>query len=45
MFGFGYVRVPPTTYVMQVRRGAAVRAGTGLSFLYFKPGSTIVAVP
>ena len=29
MFGFRFVKVPPTTYVIQFRSGKIVRAGTG----------------
>lgn len=45
MFGFGYVKVPPTTFVMLYRNGKVKREGAGLSFFYFAPSSTIVAVP
>ena len=45
MFGFRYLKVPPTTYVMQFRDGKVVRRGTGTSFWYFAPSSTIVLVP
>jgi SPFH domain / Band 7 family len=45
MFGFRYLKVPPTTYVMQFRKGRPVRSGAGLSFFYFAPGSTIVLLP
>lgn len=45
MLGFGYVKVPPTTFVMQVKDGKVRREGPGLSFFYFAPASTIVAVP
>lgn len=45
MLGFGYVKVPPTTFVMQFRNGKVKREGPGLSFFYFAPNSTIVAVP
>ena len=45
MLGVGYVRVPPTTFVMQFRNGKVKREGVGLSFFYFAPSSTIVAVP
>lgn len=45
MFGVGYVKVPPTTFVMQVRNGQVRREGVGLSFFYFEPRSTIVEVP
>jgi hypothetical protein len=45
MLGFRYIKVPPTTFVMQFQGGRARREGTGLSFFYFAPSSTIVAVP
>jgi len=45
MFGWRYIKVPPTTFVMQFVGGAVRREGTGLSFFYFAPRSTIVAVP
>ena len=44
MFGIGYVKAPPTTFVMQFRNGKVRREGVGLSFFYFQPRSTIVAV-
>jgi regulator of protease activity HflC (stomatin/prohibitin superfamily) len=45
MFGIRYVKFPPTTFVMQFHNGAVVREGTGLSFFYFAPSNTLVAVP
>src|SRR5271155_1148941 len=45
MFGFRYIKVPPTIFIMQYRNGRVVREGTGLSFFYFAPQSTLVAVP
>jgi len=45
MLGFRFVKVPPTTYVIQFRSGKVVRAGAGLSFLYFAPNSLLVQVP
>jgi hypothetical protein len=45
MFGFRFVKVPPTTFVMQYRSGKVVRAGAGLSFVYFAPNSVLVQVP
>jgi hypothetical protein len=45
MFGFRFVKVAPTTHVIQFRSGKIVRSGAGLSFFYFAPNSTIVAVP
>jgi len=45
MFGFGYLKAPPTTYVLHYKAGILKREGTGLSFLYYKPTSTVVLVP
>jgi len=45
MFGFRYLKVPPTTFVMQYQGGRVKRQGTGLSFFYFAPSSTLVTVP
>jgi regulator of protease activity HflC (stomatin/prohibitin superfamily) len=45
MFGFRYLKVPPTTFLLQFIKGRVVRQGSGLSFFYFAPRSTIVAVP
>jgi hypothetical protein len=45
MFGFRYIKVPPTTYLMLFRGGEVRREGTGLSFFYFAPSSTLVGVP
>lgn len=40
-----FIKVPPTTYVLQYKHGQIKREGAGLSFLYWSPTSTIVAVP
>jgi hypothetical protein len=45
MFGFRYLKVSPTTFVMQFRNGRVKRQGAGLSFFHFAPTSTIVSVP
>jgi len=45
MLGLKFVKVDPTQYVMQFRRGQVVQEGPGLSFLYFAPTSSVVAVP
>jgi hypothetical protein len=42
---FAYMKVPPTTYVLQYQGGRVRRQGPGLAFWYFQPVSTIVAVP
>jgi len=45
MFGIRYIKVPPTTHVMQYRGGTLIREGAGLSFLYFAPTSMIAQIP
>jgi len=45
MFGFEFVKVDPTQYVLQFRSGAVVKEGPGLAFLYFAPTSSVVVVP
>jgi SPFH domain / Band 7 family len=45
MLGFKYVKVPPTTHVMQFHGGKAIRSGAGLSFFYYAPTSVLVEVP
>jgi hypothetical protein len=40
-----YSKNPPTTYVLHYRNGAVRREGPGLAFWYFRPSSTIVAIP
>jgi len=45
MFGINYYKANPNTYILQFRNGRPVREGAGLSFLYFAPRSSLVAVP
>jgi hypothetical protein len=45
MFGIRFIKTQPTTHLMQFRRGKMVRQGAGLSFFYYAPASTLVAVP
>ena len=40
-----YSKNPPTTYVLHYQNGKVRREGPGLAFWYFRPSSTIVAVP
>jgi len=40
-----FMKVPPTTYVLQYKHGKIMREGAGLSFIYYVPTSTIVAIP
>jgi regulator of protease activity HflC (stomatin/prohibitin superfamily) len=45
MFGIRYFKTTPTTYVQHLKGGKVKREGAGLSFYYYAPTSTIVAVP
>ena len=45
MLGFQYIKASPTTYILQYQAGKPVREGQGLSFFYFAPNSSLVAVP
>ena len=45
MFGVRFIKVQPTTYLLQYRKGKVVREGLGLSFFYYSPNTSLVAVP
>ncbi|HSI64305.1 MAG TPA: SPFH domain-containing protein [Candidatus Saccharimonadia bacterium] len=45
MFGFRFIKIQPTTYLLQYRNGKVAREGAGLSFFYFAPNTSLVAVP
>jgi len=45
MFGVRFIKVQPTTYLLQYRGGKVVREGLGLSFFYYAPNTSLVAVP
>ena len=45
MFGIRFMKAEPTRYVMHFKAGKVVREGAGLSFFYWDPSATIVAVP
>ena len=45
MFGINHLKARPTQYVIQTRNGKAVKKGSGLSFWYYQPLSTIAVVP
>ncbi len=45
MFGIQFIKVQPTTYLLQYRGGRIVREGLGLSFFYYGPTTSLVAVP
>jgi len=45
MLGFRYIKVPPTTHLIQYSGGSVKREGPGLSGFFFSPFATLVAVP
>jgi hypothetical protein len=45
MLGLNFIKVQPTTYLLQYRGGHIVREGLGLSFFYYSPTTSLVAVP
>lgn len=45
MLGIKFIKVQPTTWLMQYRNGRIVREGAGLSFFYYAPTTSLVAVP
>ena len=45
MLGISFVKAQPTTHLIQYRGGRVVREGAGLSFFYFAPTTSLVAVP
>lgn len=45
MLGFRFIKVPPTTHVIQYSGGKVVREGAGISFFYYSPTTSLVAVP
>jgi len=45
MLGIGYIKLDPTTHVIHYSSGRIVRQGLGLAFFYYRPSSSIVAVP
>ncbi|HEY8999863.1 MAG TPA: SPFH domain-containing protein [Mucilaginibacter sp.] len=45
MFGLKHIKFDSTTYVLHFKNGNIKREGRGLSFFYFAPNSSIVAIP
>src|SRR5882757_6604157 len=45
MFGLKFIKVQPTTYLLQYRGGKITREGVGLSFFYYSPTTSLVAMP
>lgn len=45
MFGIKHIKFDSMTYVLHYKNGNIKREGRGLSFFYFAPNSSIVAIP
>lgn len=45
MFGFNYIKFDPMAHVIHYQNGVIKKQGKGLSFFYFAPNSSIVAIP
>ena len=45
MFGISFVKVRPTTHLIEYKNGKIAREGAGLSFFYCTPTTSLVAVP
>lgn len=45
MFGISFIKVEPTDFVLQFKRGKVVREGAGLSFFCFAPTTSLVRIP
>ena len=45
MFGINHIKFDAMTYVLHFKNGTIQREGRGLSFFYFSPNSSIVAIP
>src|ERR1044071_2388634 len=45
MMGVKVIKTHPPTYLLQFRAGKVVREGVGLSFFYYAPTTSLVAVP
>lgn len=45
MLGIRYIKVQPTEFILQYRRGKLIREGAGLAFFYFAPSTSLVLIP
>lgn len=45
MFGFKFIKVQPTEYILHYKNGKLVREGAGLSFFCFSLTSSLVRIP
>jgi len=45
MFGLKFIKFQPTSYILHYKHGKVVQEGSGLSFFYYSPTSSLVSVP
>jgi regulator of protease activity HflC (stomatin/prohibitin superfamily) len=45
MLGLRFIKIQPTNYLLQYQGGRIVREGAGLSFFYYGPRTSLVAIP
>ncbi len=45
MLGIRFMKALPNTYMLQYKKGKVVREGAGISFFYYAPTTSLVAVP
>ncbi len=45
MFGLNYIKADPSTHLMQFQKGKVIKQGVGISFYYYGPNTSLVAVP
>ncbi|HKZ79222.1 MAG TPA: SPFH domain-containing protein [Pyrinomonadaceae bacterium] len=45
MLGIRFIKVQPTTHLLQFKGGTIARSGPGLAFFYYGPTTSLVAVP
>ena len=45
MLGINHIKFDSMTYVFHFKKGKVLKEGRGLSFFYFEPNSSIVAIP
>lgn len=45
MFGLRFIKFQPTMHVIRIANGRTVQEGAGLSFFYYAPTTSLVAIP
>lgn len=45
MFGINFIKFLPSDYVLRYKNGKVVEEGTGISFYYYAPTTSIVVIP